>query len=311
MYKLYNYENEPKILKKAIVKHGIQTPPLDIQMNFNYQLPRECFRVIDFYNIKENMYIISSYGRIFSMHTGRELQPSINNEYKRLELMTIHGYKLNFLIHRLVAMAFIPKTEEDIRLNRDIVNHKNCVKVCNYVWNLEWTTSHENTLHALDNGMMDLKVSIKKDDKNKKEKSLGENNGQAKLTDEIVHVICKSLEDGCNYGQCCINAKIENNSKNRNNICNIKAGRRWQHISCNYNIENTKKLIDYSEYVRPVCELLITGMKVKDIISKLKLPGNYDQARMFISTIKNKKTYVEISDEYFGNAIEYNRSGII
>ena len=50
-------------------------------------------------------------------------------------------------IHRLIAQHFIPKTEEDIRLNRDTVDHITHNPVgfnVNDVRNLRWCTTKEN-----------------------------------------------------------------------------------------------------------------------------------------------------------------------
>lgn len=48
-----------------------------------------------------------------------------------------------FYIHRLIALSFIPNTE-----NKPYINHKNGIKTDNRICNLEWVTSSENHLHA-------------------------------------------------------------------------------------------------------------------------------------------------------------------
>lgn len=54
-----------------------------------------------------------------------------------------------FKIHRLVAQAFIPNTD-----NKPYVNHKDGVKTNNVASNLEWCTQAENMRHAYNNGMI-------------------------------------------------------------------------------------------------------------------------------------------------------------
>jgi hypothetical protein len=70
--------------------------------------------------------------------------PKKATSYVQVCLCTNQRRKL-FLVHRLVAMAFIPNP-----LNKPQVNHKNGIKNDNYDSNLEWTTAKENQRHSYD-----------------------------------------------------------------------------------------------------------------------------------------------------------------
>lgn len=105
----------------------------------------------------ENKYQISNLGRVKSFENNkgkyRELirKPRINKQgYYYLGLWK-HSKAKTFKIHRLVAQIFIPNPE-----NKICVNHKDGNKLNNNVNNLEWVTYSENTIHAINTGLIDI-----------------------------------------------------------------------------------------------------------------------------------------------------------
>lgn len=65
------------------------------------------------------------------------------------------GKDKTFLVHRLVAFAFLEKPPE-----KDFVNHLDGDRFNNSVSNLEWCTSKENNEHAFATGLMNTEIPI-------------------------------------------------------------------------------------------------------------------------------------------------------
>lgn len=89
----------------------------------------------------ENLYEVSNFARVKSLKFGKEriLKPGTN----RYGYLHVNLYKNNkrkdFLVHRLVAEAFIPNPD-----NLPLVNHKDENPSNNFSTNLEWCTNEYN-----------------------------------------------------------------------------------------------------------------------------------------------------------------------
>lgn len=77
------------------------------------------------------------------------LRPSISGHGYLSVMLNGEKHSKRFLIHRLVAKAFIDDSESDGKE----VNHINGNKCDNNSLNLEWCTSKENKIHAIQNGL--------------------------------------------------------------------------------------------------------------------------------------------------------------
>ena len=87
----------------------------------------------------ENMYAVTEDGRVWSYKSNKFLkQTLLNRGYLQVELYN-NGVGKKFLIHRLVAEAYLPNPD-----NLPQVNHKDENKQNNSVENLEWCTEKEN-----------------------------------------------------------------------------------------------------------------------------------------------------------------------
>jgi hypothetical protein len=111
----------------------------------------------------EELYAITKDGRIWSYPKkygkarGQWLKPFIQSK-KRVN-GTVYstasvGLRKNtkrklFLVHRLIAEAYIPNPE-----NKPQVNHIDGNSLHNWIDNLEWATQPENMQHAQDNGLL-------------------------------------------------------------------------------------------------------------------------------------------------------------
>lgn len=99
----------------------------------------------------EGKYEVSNLGNVRSLnynHTGeiKLLKQGTNKKGYKLVNLCKNGKQKCYLIHRLVAMTFIPNPN-----NLPIINHKDENKVNNNVKNLEWCTIAYNNNYGTRN----------------------------------------------------------------------------------------------------------------------------------------------------------------
>ena len=131
-------------------------------------LPKRIWRDIEGF---EGLYQVSNTGQVRSLGNNRSrktkiLKQYINNKgYKQVGLRK-NGKCKKYLVHRLVAQAFIPNPN-----NYPIINHKDENPSNNAVWNLEWCTYKHNINYGTRN---------KKASESMKGKNKGKNNPTSK-----------------------------------------------------------------------------------------------------------------------------------
>jgi hypothetical protein len=123
----------------------------NIAYNFKWEYYNEIEKInneiwreipLELTNNKKN-YFISSYAR-FKNTKGRIITDYKHSSgYKRLSIEC-----KSFLLHRLVAITFIPNLE-----NKEQVNHIDGNKLNNNLENLEWVTNTENQIHKIKIGL--------------------------------------------------------------------------------------------------------------------------------------------------------------
>lgn len=170
----------------------------------------------------EGYYEISTFGRtkslariIVTIYNGKERLRKIQERIRKTSLHD-HGYlqvalnKLGgmktFFVHRLVAEAFIPNP-----CGLPEVNHKNGIKIDNFINNLEWVTTEGNNKHSITTGLFH---------------NVGEKHGMSKLTDSDIPVIKRRLQ----YGETCTTI-AKDYQVSRKCIGLIKTQQTWKHVA--------------------------------------------------------------------------------
>jgi DNA-binding XRE family transcriptional regulator len=143
-------------------------------------------------------YEITEDGKVYNKKWKRYVKPQPNGA----GYLRVHIAGKMYFVHRLVAEKYVPNPE-----NKPQVNHKDGNHLNNQANNLEWVTNRENSIHALENGLMMIE----------------EKHPMAKLTREDVAYIKSHPEMSRNNL-----AKMFN--VNPHTITDIRKGKTWKTV---------------------------------------------------------------------------------
>ncbi len=160
----------------------------------------------------DKKYEVSNYGRVksycYNKNDGKILKPGLTKGFHTVTFKT-NGKKKTFLVHKLVAIVFVPKENE----NQTIAIHLDWNKRNNYYKNLKWVTKDEAYKRIMPRLQEINKI---------KNKGLIRN---SKLKAEDVKVLKNMLEKGVRQN---VIAKLFSISEMQ--VTRIKRGENWAHI---------------------------------------------------------------------------------
>lgn len=209
---------------------------------------------------KDTDYQVSNLGNVFSVYSGMQLKPFMNDRYLVVDLFA-YTVRQRIAVHRMVAIAFIENPD-----NKEYVNHIDGNKLNNCVDNLEWVTASENSIHAVATGLSPI----------------GEAKTLAKLTEKDVLEIQAAFEAGEKDF-----VLAEKYGVTSGVISSIRLGKTWKHVSGKVFAPSgpnpVKKLS--GEDIPVIRQMFLDGFNDADIGRK------FNVARGTINQIRQGKTW--------------------
>ena len=183
-------------------------------------------------------WMVSSFGRIKNLDYINELGLMVSG-YRTINIKA-NGNEHRLQVHRLVLSAFHPIE----KMQDFLVNHKDGNPGNNKLENLEWITSSGNTIHSIENGLIQpysrkvVRIDLK--------------TGEEKIYQSIIQAsldigVCKSAIGNVLIGRSKTSGGYgwKNYEESNNKISdNIIPGERWKKISIN-NEETNYLISDY------------------------------------------------------------------
>jgi len=222
-------------------------------------------------------YFVTSNGKVIS-NNGKKLRILKLSETKTnywIAHLSFGKKTKDYLIHRLVAEAFIPNPED-----KPQVNHKDGDKSNNDISNLEWNTAKENMQHSYRTGLHKI--------------GFGEESNNPKITEKTARKICKLLEEN----ELTLDQIAAKCNTTRIIVTNIKHKDTWTWLSKDYCIDNhTVRSDGHVKMDSSIVHLICRDLE-KNEETCMEIAEKYDVSYDQVSEIKQKKTWVKISKNY-------------
>ena len=219
----------------------------------------------------DHRYCVTKDGKVYSLRGSKpfklKYQKDISGNYDRVCIGENH-----YLVHRLVAMTYIPNPD-----NLPQVNHKDGNKVNNFVENLEWVTVGDNQRHAYTTGLKNHPKGIL--------------NGRQELEESEVLYIYDKLLQGTDRETLAIQFDVS-----ATQIGRIKDKSQWSHITQHLpdiKIKEKRKSLSEEQAIE-VCKAINDNLSYKEFLEVSK----FTLSRYQFYDIKRGKCFPKISKKY-------------
>lgn len=218
-------------------------------------------------------YGVSKCGRAFRWDTEKEMKVGMLTAGDYPVFRVSHGGRASWAcIHYAIMDCWVENPNPSLYVE---VNHKNGNKLDYSFDNLEWVSKSQNQRHALETGL----------------KGRGNDLYNGTLSDELVHIICQELQDGCRP-----NDIAKKHEVSPHVVRKLRDGSTYFHIRSLYPIDHKFRTQFSENTVRWVCERIIEGYSDKAIS---EMATNPKLVVIEVKRIRNKIRYRTISDDYF------------
>lgn len=213
-------------------------------------------------------YFVTTEGEVYSGHRKLRTSPT-GSGYARVRISYQDGTSKDCYVHRLVAQTFIPNPE-----NKPVVNHKDADKTNNKLENLEWCTYKENTIHAVQNGLI----------------TYGFETANSRYTEKQIRDVFQKMEEGWRYKDISEITGVE-----YQHIINLRNNVRHKIIAEEYKIPPPRSTKISVATVQWICGMLEKGYTDRQIA---EMSTNSNVNRTKVRFIRLRYTFTEISKDY-------------